>query len=256
MEVVIFLMGTIFGSFLNVCIYRIPKNISLWKPGSHCPSCENPIPVYFNIPIISWFLLRGKCNSCKSKISLRYPFVEALAGLFTLATFLRFGISGEFVFFTVFIYSLIVISFIDLDTQLILNKVLVFLFVIGIVLNLGFKVISWQDAFLGIIAGGLLMILISLLGKIIFKKESLGMGDVKLAAVAGFFLGWKMILFATFVGFFFSLPVLIVLMATGKLKLGQYVPLGPFFAMALVAFVFWGKVIIDWYWNTFVMHGI
>jgi len=256
LKIYIFLIGTIFGSFLNVCIYRMPRKISLWKPGSHCPNCKNRIPIYFNIPVISWLLLRGKCSNCKSKISPRYLFVEVLSGLFSLATFLRFGFSGEFLFFTIFIYSLIVISFIDLDTQLILNKLVVFLFVVGIALNLVFKVIAWQDAFLGVLAGGILMILISLLGRIVFKKESLGMGDVKLAAVAGFFLGWKMILFATFFGFFFSLPVLIILLAAGKLRFGHYVPLGPFLALALVTFVFWGQVIIDWYWNTFVMHGI
>ena len=100
------------------------------------------------------------------------------------------------------------------------------------------------------------MIFIGLLGKIVFKKESLGMGDVKFAAVAGFFLGWKMILFATFLGFFFSLPVLIVLMVMGKVKFGQYVPLGPFLAMALIIFVYWGQIIVDWYLKTFVENGI
>jgi len=244
------------GSFLNVCIYRIPKNISLWKPRSHCPTCRKPIPIYFNIPIISWILLRGKCRNCKSNISLRYPLVESLSGLFALLTFLRFGLSGEFVIFIIFIYFLIVISFIDIDTKLILNKLLVLMLAIGIALNLIFKVISWQDALLGIIAGGVFMILISLLGKVFFRKESLGMGDVKLAAVAGFFLGWKMILFATFFGFFLSLPVLIILMAMGKLKFGQYIPLGPFLAVALITFVYWGEIIVEWYWNTFVVKGI
>ena len=130
------------------------------------------------------------------------------------------------------------------------------MFAVGIALNLVFKVIPWQNALLGVVAGGLLMIFIGLLGKIVFKKESLGMGDVKFAAVAGFFLGWKMILFATFLGFFFSLPVLIVLMVMGKVKFGQYVPLGPFLAMALIIFVYWGQIIVDWYWKTFVENGI
>ena len=255
-ELLIFIIGSIVGSFLNVCIYRIPKNISLIKPGSHCPNCKKPIPIYYNIPIISWILLKGKCRNCKSRISLRYPLVELLSGLLTLITFLRFGFSGEFLIFIIFIYFLIVISFIDLDIKLILNKLLVLMFAVGIALNLVFKVIPWQDALLGVVAGGLLMIFVGLLGKIVFKKESLGMGDVKFAAVAGFFLGWKMILFATFLGFFFSLPVLIVLMAMGKVKFGQYVPLGPFLAMALIIFVYWGQIIVDWYLKTFVENGI
>jgi leader peptidase (prepilin peptidase)/N-methyltransferase len=255
-ELLIFIIGSIVGSFLNVCIYRIPKNISLIKPGSHCPNCKKPIPIYYNIPVISWILLKGKCGNCKTRISLRYPLVELLSGLLTLATFLHFGFSGEFFIFTTFIYFLIVISFIDLDTQLILNKLLVLLLIAGITLNLVFKVIPWPDALLGVIAGGSLMLLVSLLGKIVFKKESLGMGDVKLAAVAGFFLGWKMILFATFFSFFFSLPILIVLMATGKLKFGQYVPLGPFLALALITFVYWGQIIVEWYCKMFVENGI
>lgn len=179
-----------------------------------------------------------------------------MSGLFTLLTFLRFGFSGEFLIFTIFIYFLIVISFIDIDTKLILNQLLVFMLAIGIGLNLIFNVISWLDGFFGIIAGGVFMLSIGLLGKVFLHKESLGMGDVKFAAAAGFFLGWKMILFATFFGFFLSLPVLIVLMATGKLKFGQYVPLGPFLAIALITFVYWGEIIIRWYWNTFVISGI
>ena len=242
-ELLVFVLGTIFGSFLNVCIYRMPRNISIVKPGSQCPNCKKHIPIYYNIPIISWILLRGKCKDCKSQISLRYPLVELLSGIFTLMTFLHFGPNGEFIFFTIFIYFLIVISFIDLDTKLILNKLLVIMLAVGIILNLIFNVIPFQEAFLGIVAGGLLMILIGILGKIFFKKESLGMGDVKFAAVAGFFLGWKMIVFATFLGFFFSLPVLIVLMIMGKIKFGEYVPLGPFLALALIAFVYWGEVI-------------
>ena len=252
----IFIAGAAFGSFLNVCIYRIPKNISILKPRSYCPGCKQYIPYYLNIPIISWILLRGRCNNCKTGIPLRYPLVEILSGLFTLVTFLRFGFSSEFFMYIIFIYFLIVISFIDLDTNLILNKLLIVMLSFGILFNLFFNVILWEDGFLGIIAGGAFMILVSLLGKVVLRKESLGMGDVKLAAAAGFFLGWKMILFATFFGFLLSLPVLIVLMVFGKLKFGQYIPLGPFLAMALITFVYWGETIIQWYWNTFVLHGI
>ena len=252
----IFVVGAILGSFLNVCIYRIPRKISLLKPRSHCPNCKKLIPVYYNIPIISWLVLRGKCSNCKSKISFRYPLVEVLSGLFTLLTFLHFGFTGRFLTYMIFIYFLIVISFIDIDTNLILNKLVAFMLGFGIVLNLIFKIISWEDAGLGIIAGGAFMILVSLIGKLILRKESLGMGDVKLAAAAGFFLGWKMILFASFFGFFLSFLLLIVLMAFGKLHFGQYVPLGPFLSLALITFVYWGDTIVEWYWNTFLINGI
>jgi leader peptidase (prepilin peptidase) / N-methyltransferase len=252
----IFIAGAILGSFLNVCIYRVPRGISLIKPRSYCPSCKKTIPIFFNIPILSWIALRGKCSTCKATISLRYPLVEALAGLLALVTFWRFGLTGQFPFYTVFIYFLIVISFIDIDTKLILNKLLVLMLATGIILNFIFGVISWNDGLLGILAGGALMLSIGLIGKLILRKESLGMGDVKLAAVAGYFLGWKMILLSTFFGFFLSLPVLLVLMFFGKLRFGQYVPLGPFLALALITFVYWGEIIVQWYWNMFVVKPI
>lgn len=255
LEVFSFLIGAVIGSFLNVCIHRIPHKKSIISPASHCPHCEKKIPFYYNIPILSYFWLKGKCFSCKSKISFRYLVVEVLSGLLTLLTFLHFGLGKQFFFYTIFIYFLITISFIDIDTKLILNKLLVYLLIFGLIANLFLNVIPWQEALFGVVAGGVLMILIALLGKILFRKDSLGMGDVKFAAVAGFFLGWKMIIIATFCGFALSLPVLILLMVKGKSKLGDYVPLGPFLAVALVIFVFWGNLIINWYLNLFIVNG-
>jgi leader peptidase (prepilin peptidase)/N-methyltransferase len=156
----------------------------------------------------------------------------------------------------VFIYFLITISFIDIDTKLILNKLLLYLLIFGVVTNLFLNVIQWQEALLGVVAGGLLMIIIALLGQLLFRKESLGMGDVKLAAVAGFFLGWKLIIVAVFCGFALSLPVLVALMVKGRLKLGDYIPLGPFIATAFTVFVFWGNLIINWYLKLFIKNGL
>lgn len=254
LEILFFIVGVAIGSFLNVCIYRLPRKESVVSPSSHCPHCEKKIPFYFNIPIISYLWLKGKCFYCKSKISLRYLIVELLSGILTLLSFVHFGLGIKFIFYSIFTYFLITIAFIDLDTKQIYNKLLAYLIIFGIVANLFLKIIPWNEALLGVAAGGSFMILIFLLGHFLFHKESLGMGDVKFIAVAGFFLGWKMIIIATFFGFACSLPVLIGLMIKGKLKLGEYVPLGPFLAVALVVFVFWGRTILDWYLQLFTSN--
>ncbi|MFQ5582936.1 MAG: prepilin peptidase [Calditrichia bacterium] len=252
----VFIFGAIFGSFLNVCIYHIPRKISLLRPPSSCPNCGEQIPFYFNIPIISYIVLRGKCFSCRAVIPLRYPAVETLTAILTLLTYLQFGFGGEFIFYTIFIYFLIVISFIDLTTKLILNKLLVYMLITGVAMNLFLQVLPWSQAFTGLVAGGLFLMSIALIGKVILRKESLGMGDVKFGAVAGYFLGWKMVVCATFLGFFFAFVVLIPLMFSKKLSMGEYFPLGPFLAVGMVTFVYWGKAILNWYWQYIVQSGI
>lgn len=255
-ESLLFIFGTVIGSFLNVCIHRIPRKMSVVSPRSFCPNCNAHIPLYHNIPVFSYLWLRGKCFNCQSGISIGYPIVEILTGILTVFTYAQFGFSPEFIFYAVFVYFLIVISFIDLATKLILNKLLILLLLTGVLMNLLFKVISWNEALIGFLCGGALMVLIALLGKLIFHKESLGMGDIKFAAVAGFFLGWKMILIATFLGFIISLPVLLTMMLLGKIRLGDYVPLGPFLAVAMITLIYWGNEILIWYWHLFVSKAM
>ncbi len=248
-ELFLFCIGAVFGSFLNVCIYRLPKSQSLAKPGSHCPHCKKPIPFYLNIPILSYLVIRGRCRSCGSKISIQYPLVELAAGVLTLLAFHKFGLSASFFFYTVFIYFLIVIAVIDLRTQMIYNKVLILLFIYGLIFNLLFPVISWQVAGLGLLLGGGAMLLFAVLGKALFKKESLGMGDVKLAACGGFFLGWKMILIALYGGFFLALILIIFLKLLRLMPKNEYIPLAPFLAAGLIVFLFWGNWLIDNYFQ-------
>ncbi len=248
-----FILGTVFGSFLNVCIYRVPRKISLVKPDSFCPKCGVRIPMYLNIPVLSYFLLRGRCRRCQEKISVQYPLVELLSGGLTLFTYLKFGLAPAFFFYTAFFYFLIVISFIDLERKLILNKVLIWMFLAGLGLNLAFNILPYKESLFGFLAGGGMMLLFAFLGNLIFRKESLGMGDVKFAAVAGIFLGWKMVMVALFCGFLIAFLILIFMMALQKTSTGEYVPLGPFLAMGLIVFVFWGNQLMNWYWQTFVM---
>ena len=119
LDITIFVLGLLFGSFLNVCAYRIPRNESIIVGRSHCPHCGHVIPFYYNIPLISYILLKGKCHYCGAKISWQYPIVELLTGLLTWALFLKMGISYAFIFYLIFIYFLIVIALIDWQRKLI-----------------------------------------------------------------------------------------------------------------------------------------
>ena len=186
-----FIVGAVVGSFLNVCIYRLPKNESIISPGSHCPHCNTPLKFYQNIPILSYLFLKGKCAYCSETISSRYMWIELLSAFLSVVIYLKFGISAETIFYLFLVYILIVISFIDIDTQLIKNKVLILLAAGGLIINLWLQIISWSDALFGAVAGGGLLFFFALFGRWYFKKESMGMGDVKFAAVLGLFLGWK-----------------------------------------------------------------
>lgn len=254
-DIIVFTFGAVMGSFLNVCIYRIPRKISLLNPGSFCPQCGIHIPFYYNIPLVSFLWLKGRCHRCHQRISVRYPVIELLAAMLTSLSYHKFGFSASFFFYTGFIYSLMAISFIDWSTRLIPNKLLVWTLAYGIVLNGVFRIVPWGEAVAGLIVGTGLMLVFAFLGYGIFRKESLGMGDVKFAGVAGFFLGWKVILFAVFSGFFLAFLFVVPLMASKKLRAGEYIPLGPFIAIAFIMFVYWGSTFMNWYWQ-FVLQGM
>ena len=248
---ILFTFGAVIGSFLNVCIYRIPRSISLIRPASFCPNCATHIPFYHNIPLLSYILLKARCHSCNQPITFRYFFIELLSALLTVISYYKFGFSSSFFFYIGFIYFLIVISFLDLSTKLIYNRILVYLLIFGVLFNLLFHVRSWSEVSLGFLVGGLSLLFFALLGRFLFKKESMGMGDVKFAAVIGFFLGWKMALLALLVGFIYAILAVILLSLTGKYKLQSYLPMAPFLTGGSLTFVYWGPALIQWYWNFF-----
>ena len=243
----LFILGSIIGSFLNVCIYRLPLNLSLWKPGSFCPHCKKHITIWNNIPIVSYLLLKRKCAHCKNPISVQYILIEVLTGIVTVLTYEYYALSNMFIINLVFMYFLIVIGFIDLKTRLIYNRVLVSLLLFAIMAQTVSPFTQWQNALLGVLIGGGAMYLVSLLGKAVLKKESLGMGDVKLAAVAGFFLGWQNILIAVYTGFVFALITMLMINSIKRSRIVGYIPLGPFLALGIITFIFWGKDIVQIY---------
>lgn len=244
MALIFFLLGLVIGSFLNVCIYRIPRNISIIKPFSFCPNCGNPIKPWHNIPIISFILLRGRCAYCSSKISFRYPLVEAINGFLYCLSYIKFGLDLSLPFILFFVSSLIVISFIDIDFQIIPDKISIPLILLGVVLSLlnkGFLNIAsnLKDSLLGILIGGGVLLVVS-----IISKGGMGGGDVKLNAAVGAYLGWKSVLLTIFLGSLVGSVVgLVVLKKTGNRK----IPFGPFLAFGALVSLFFGNQILSWY---------
>ncbi len=242
----IFVFGLIIGSFSNVCIYRIPRNESLIRPGSHCPQCHKPIQHYDNIPIISYLVLQGKCRYCGQKIPIKYPLVELLTGVMYLTLYLFYGFQPITFIYMVLCSVLIIISFIDLKERIIPDVLSIPFIAVGFIFSFFLKNISPANSLLGILTGGGSLLLIAVAGTYLFKKESMGGGDVKLAAMIGAFLGWQLTLLSLFLGFFLGSLIGIVILIKNKGK-GEIVPFGPFIAMGTIISILWGENIINWY---------
>lgn len=242
-----FIFGAIVGSFLNVCILRIPAGKSIVFPGSHCPKCNAPIMWYHNIPIISYFILRGRCGSCKEPFSIRYPMVELLTALLSLAAFIKFGPSLAFIIYFVFIASLIVITFIDLDHQIIPDVISLPGIPLGFIASFVLPEITYKESLIGLIAGGGILLTVAMGYEFLAKKEGMGGGDVKLLAMIGAFLGWKAVLFTIFSGSLIGTIVGVTLMIAHGKDTKYAIPFGPFLSMGALLYLFFGELIIYWY---------
>ncbi len=246
--VLIFFSGTVLGSFLNVCIHRLPRQESIIWPGSYCPYCKKSIPIWYNIPIFSYLLIRGKCRNCKARIPFRYPLVEFLTGILLVLIWKIYGLSLPFLQYSILILFLLPISFIDLDFKLILNALTVPGIIIGLVLSISLKLTTILQAVSGLILGGGFLWLVGFLGKIIFKKDSMGGGDVKLAAMIGAFLGPQVVM-ALFLAFFLALPVVAIGLGSGRLRFGSTLPFGPFICLGTVVMICFGQQLLQVYLN-------
>ena len=245
---IIFILGLSIGSFLNVVVYRLPGSKSLWSPGSACPSCGTPIAFYDNIPLLSYLILRGKCRHCRAPISLRYPLVELATALLFLIVYKHTGLSLYLLLYLTFLSFMISIALIDIETGLILDRQLLLLLLTGVALNLYLSFIPWRAALIGMATGAGAMFLIAMLGKAMLKKESLGLGDVKFAGVAGFFLGALPTLAASYIGFLLAFIVILAARALHK-TVPRHIPLGPFLAGGFFLFLLWGNEIGAFYLN-------
>ena len=245
--ILIFILGMIVGSFSNVCIYRIPRNESIIYPASHCPKCRSNISLKDNIPLISYILLKGRCRNCKSKISIRYPVVELLTGLIYLIIYLIYGLSIQSLIYIILSSALIIIAFIDLNEQIVPDVISLPGIVIGFIISFFVPYISFINSALGVFVGGGIILVIGLVGSVIFKKEAMGGGDVKLAAMIGAFLGWRYIIISLFLGFFLGAVAGIFLIVSKIKNKEDVVPFGPFIALGSMITLLWGEKIIFWY---------
>ena len=239
-EIAIALVGAAIGSFLNVCIRRIPAGESLVLPPSHCPKCLKAIRYYDNIPILSYLFLRGKCRSCGEEISLQYPLVELLTALMALLIFWKFGLTVKFLISFIFCCVLIVITFIDFEHQIIpdiLTLPGIPLFFLAAVFVMGIPLL---DAALGLLIGGGILYAIAAGYEIIAKREGMGGGDIKLLAMLGAFFGWKSLFFLLLVSSFSGAIVGITVMVIKGKDMKYAVPFGPFHSLAALANIFWG----------------
>jgi leader peptidase (prepilin peptidase)/N-methyltransferase len=260
MTVIILIFGLIVGSFVNVCIYRLPRNISIIRPSSACPSCNTPIKPWDNIPILSYILLKGKCRKCGESISLRYPIVELLNGLFYIAVLNYFGLGWHLPFLFAFVSAMIVITFIDFDFQIIPDAITLPGIVIGMIsasfilpdpfhytslLNEGIEgIVGFKNSLIGFLLGGGLYYLIAVL-----SRGGMGGGDIKMMAMVGAFIGWKAVLLTTFIGSLVGSIVGIFLMVFKGKGRKTKIPFGPFLALGAIITLFWGGKILHWYFQ-------
>jgi len=245
--ILIFILGLIVGSFSNVCIYRIPRNESMIYPASHCPKCRSSIKPIDNIPLLSYILLKGKCRNCGSKIPIQYPVVEFLTGLTYLIIYLIYGLNIQSLIYIILSSTLIIIAFIDLNRQIVPDMISLPGIAIGLILSFFVPYISFINSVLGVVVGGGIIFIIGLAGSVIFKKEAMGGGDVKLAAMIGAFLGWRYTIISLFLGFFLGALVGIFLILSKIKSKEDMVPFGPFIALGSFITLLWGEKILSWY---------
>lgn len=242
-----FLFGLALGSFLNVCIYRIPIKKSIISPPSNCPQCGERIRFYDNIPLLSFMLLSGKCRYCHNPISWRYPVVEIVTGLLSIALFTRYGLSYQYFILLFFTIALVAISFIDLEHQIIPDILSLPGILAGLVASLVFEHILWLDSLIGIIVGGGSLYLIGKSYELITRKEGIGGGDVKLLAMIGAWMGWRalplIVLMSSLIG---AIIGSVFLLLSGK-GLRARIPFGPFLSIGSLLYIFFGRELTNWY---------
>lgn len=241
------LLGLVVGSFLNVCIWRLPREESIIRPGSHCPGCGAPLGARDLVPVLSWVFLRGKCRYCGAKISPRYPAVELLTGVLFVWCFLRFGLSPQLAPALVFSAFMVAITFIDLDHQIILDGMLALLAAAGLGQGLWLGQPGWADMLIGSgVGGGLLLVLAVVSG------GGMGGGDVKFAAALGFWLGWPGILLCLLISFVAGGAISLFLLLAKLRGRKDFIPFGPFIALGAWVALLYGRKILSWYWGFWI----
>jgi leader peptidase (prepilin peptidase)/N-methyltransferase len=236
------ILGLIVGSFLNVCIHRLPINESLITPASRCPSCRQPVRWWDNIPVISFLILRGRCRDCGQPISWRYPLVELANGIGYGLLVWQFGLGLPTAVYAVLYSSLLVITFIDLDHQIIPDRITLPGMVVGLAASSVILPLGFVNALIGLLLGGGLFY-----GVAAASRGGMGGGDIKLIAMIGAFLGWKQALLTIFIGALTGSVIGLFLMVFKGKSRKHPVPFGPFLSLGAVVSLFAGPAIWNWY---------
>ena len=255
--IVSFLFGLCFGSFLNVLVYRLPRKISIAQPPSSCPSCKNTLGAIELIPLAGYFILRGRCRHCGTKISPRYPAVELATGALFLLVFINFGLTVNAFFYLTLLFLLLAITLIDLEHRIVPNTLVAaglitgLLFYIPVAANIWFDLPSRLvvdriliDAAAGLLLGGSIMLLIFLI-----SRGGMGAGDLKLMAMIGFYVGLRGTAVVLLLSFFIGALVGLAFIAAGRLTRKDALPFAPYLSIATLVQVLWGEEIWSWYTN-------
>ena len=254
-SILIFALGLAIGSFLNVCIYRLPQGLSIHSPRrSFCPECRTPIRFYDNIPVLSYLFLKGRCRHCDTAISRVYPLVELTTGILFLFSLYRFGPTLALLHSCLFISLLIPIAWIDARWYIIPNAIILVGLITGTTVTLLIALTRHNpdyliDHLIGAVAGGTAMALIAVVGTFLFRKKAMGGGDIKLMVLVGLFLGgWPHLLVVIMASAFTGSIIGLSFLAFGKKSGGgSRIPYGPFLVIGALLDLFWGNEIWDWY---------
>lgn len=248
----VFMFGMCIGSFLNVCIHRLPSSMSIINPSrSFCPQCNSAIQFYDNIPVLSYLWLKGRCRNCKASISLRYPLVELMAGILAIAILFMFGLTLEGVVYFVFISSLLVITFIDIDHKIIPDIITLPGIPIGLAASIVLPDMTFKSSLLGLLVGGGSLLLVAWTYSLITQKEGMGGGDIKLLGMIGTFIGWKGVIFTIFAASLTGTFVGIIVMLLKGKNLKFAIPFGPFLSIGAMSYIFFGDKVFFWYLHSF-----
>lgn len=259
-------LGAVIGSFLNVCIYRIPIGQSIGKPRSHCPSCGRMIPWYLNVPLLSWLILRGRCASCKAPISVRYPIIETLTAMLFLMVFQMWGNPAIFGLvrlqepllipvYWAFAATVVVNSAIDIDHGILLDRFSLGAMPIALALSGFFPGMHGEsvwtqgliDSAVGLVGGFAGLWIIGLIGSLVFRKEAMGFGDVKWMGLFGALFGWQACVFILICASLLGAVAGLVLLLSRKAALCSAIPFGPYLGASALIWLFWGPRLLDWY---------
>jgi len=243
------LFGAVIGSFLNVCIHRLPRDTSIVWPASACPACGRALSWFENVPIVSYAFLLGRCRTCRAPISMRYPIIEALTALMFALAWWYYGPGPLLVSRLIFGCALIVLFAIDLEHHLLPNAITLTGIIIGFLLSFTTDQPGWRSSLIGIVAGGGVLFLIAEGYYRLRHEEGLGMGDVKMLAMMGAFLGWPLAILSLMIASVAGTIVGIALIVTGRGTMKYALPFGTFLAIGAAVSAAAGQAILRWYFK-------